>query len=230
MQYLHRYFRSERPQQYGYNEVNFMCHFHHILLTNTDEFTTGEFEVVSNTFAEHTLLLIDCQKGFDDPQWGKRNNPQFEVNARSLLHHWRNLNRNIIHIRHSSTEHDSPLGPQKPGFAYYGWAVPQHDEREFVKSVNSCFIGTELEQFLRSNDVQKLVVLGLTTNHCISTSVRMAGNFGFDVKLVGDACAAFPRASINGGMFDAETIHQTALASLHGEFCTVVDAESIIRD
>ena len=103
-------------------------------------------------------------------------------------------------------------------------------KREFVKSVNSCFIGTELEQFLRSNDVQKLVVLGLTTNHCISTSVRMAGNFGFDVKLVGDACAAFPRASINGGMFDAETIHQTALASLHGEFCTVVDAESIIRD
>jgi nicotinamidase-related amidase len=207
-----------------------LVHSHHILLTNTDESTTGEFEVMSNTFAEHTLLLIDCQKGFDDPRWGERNNPHFEAHAKSLLHHWRNLKRNIIHVRHSSTEHNSPLSHQKPGFAYSDWAVPQDSEAEFVKSVNSCFIGTELEQFLKNKGIHKLVVLGLTTNHCISTSVRMAGNLGFDVKLVGDACAAFPRASINGGMFDAETLHQTALASLHGEFCTVVDAESITRD
>ena len=185
---------------------------------------------MSNSFAEYTLLLIDCQKGFDDPQWGERNNPHFEVNALSILHHWRNSKRDIIHVRHSSTEDDSPLGRQKSGFAYSDWAVPQNNETEFVKRVNSCFIGTELEQFLKSKGVEKLVVLGLTTNHCISTSVRMAGNLGFDVKLVGDACATFPRTSIHGDLFDAELIHQTALASLHGEFCTVVDTESITRD
>jgi nicotinamidase-related amidase len=179
-----------------------------------------------HTFAEHTLLLIDCQKGFKDSQWGERNNPSFEMNAKSLLQHWRNSKRQIIHVRHSSKEHNSPLAPQEPGFAYFDWALPQNGEAEFVKSVNSCFIGTGLEQFLKSKGVQKLVILGLTTNHCISTSVRMAGNLGFDVKLVGDACATFPRASIHGDMFDAEIIHQTALASLHGEFCTVVDAES----
>ena len=177
-----------------------------------------------------TLLLIDCQKGFDDPKWGVRNNPNFEGNTQSLIHHWRHEGRDIVHVRHSSTEEGSPLQPDAPGFEFYDWAIPVNDEKEFVKNVNSGFIGTTLEAYLRENGMTSLVIAGLTTNHCVSTTVRMAGNFGFDVELVSDACATFPRESPDGDIIDADLIHTTALASLHGEFCTVKTCSQILNN
>ena len=177
-----------------------------------------------------TLLLIDCQKGFDDPKWGVRNNPNFEENTKSLIHQWRLENQNIVHVRHSSTEDGSPLQPNAPGFEFYDWAIPVSGEKEFVKNVNSGFIGTTLEAYLRKNGITSLVIAGLTTNHCVSTTVRMAGNFGFDVELVSDACATFPRESPDGEMLDADLIHTAALASLHGEFCTVKTCSQILNN
>ena len=42
------------------------------------------------------LILIDVQKGFDDPVWGHRNNLDAETNMTSLLHAWRQTKRPII--------------------------------------------------------------------------------------------------------------------------------------
>jgi len=176
----------------------------------------------------HALVLIDCQYGFNDPVWGPRNNPAFETNARTVLAHWRSKGWPIIHVRHASLETNSPLRAERPGFAFFDWAEPEGEEPEIVKHVNSCFIGTGLEDRLRSDGHEGLVLLGLTTNHCVSTTARMAGNLGFDVLLVGDACATFPRTSANGEVFDADLVHRTALASLHGEFCTVMNTEHLL--
>lgn len=189
-------------------------------------------KVVKNMEASNnrTLLLIDCQKGFDDSKWGIRNNPNFEVNTKSLIHQWRLENQNVVHVRHSSTEDGSPLQPDAPGFEYYDWASPVNGEKEFVKNVNSGFIGTDLEAYLRESGRTHLVIAGLTTNHCVSTTVRMAGNLGFEVELVSDACATFPRKSPDGEMLDADLIHTAALASLHGEFCTVKTCSQILNN
>jgi nicotinamidase-related amidase len=176
------------------------------------------------------LIMIDCQVGFDDPIWGQRNNPQFEHNAQALLAHWRLRNRKVIHVRHASLEPKSPLRAESPGFAFFDWATPREGEIEIVKHVNSGFIGTHLEETLRAGGQNGFVLLGLTTNHCVSTTVRMGGNLGFDVRLVGDACATFPRTAMDGEMFDADVVHRTALASLHGEFCTVIDSKDVLLE
>ena len=175
-----------------------------------------------------TLVLIDCQSGFDDEQWGVRNNPDFETNARELLNHWRSRSWPVVHVRHASKEIGSPLGADRPGFAFMNWAKPVEGERELIKNVNSGFIGTNLETILKQSGVVDVVMAGLTTNHCVSTTVRMAGNLGFNVELVGDACAAFERQGVGGEVFAADLVHRTALASLHGEFCTVVPVADIV--
>lgn len=186
--------------------------------------------MVVTVYENTALILIDCQKGFDDPKWGIRNNPHFEINTQSLIHHWRLGHQNIVHVRHSSTEEGSPLRPETQGFEFYDWAIPMNGEKEFVKNVNSGFIGTELEAYLRENGTTSLVIAGLTTNHCVSTTVRMAGNLGFDVELALDACATFPRESPDGVMLSADLIHTAALASLHGEFCTVKTCSQILNN
>jgi nicotinamidase-related amidase len=174
------------------------------------------------------LLLVDLQIGFDEPRWGRRNNPYAEDHAAALLHAWRTAGRPVVHVRHMSTDPRSPLRPGQPGNAFKRETAPADGERVVEKRVNSAFIGTSLEADLRGAGCGGLVIVGLTTNHCVSTTARMAGNLGFATWVVSDATATFDRVGPDGVRHPAERIHQIALSDLHGEFATVVDTATVI--
>ncbi|MBF9043632.1 isochorismatase family protein [Rhodobacterales bacterium HKCCE4037] len=178
------------------------------------------------------LILIDVQTGFDNPVWGARNNQQAEANAARLLVEWRKWAAPICHIRHVSREAGSPLSGD--GTAFKPEVTPQEHEPIFEKQVNSAFIGTELEDHLTHSSIADLVICGLTTPHCVSTTTRMAANLGFAVRLAHDACAAFAtNASTDWGdglqAMDAQMIHDSAISHLHGEFCTALSTDAILN-
>lgn len=174
------------------------------------------------------LLLIDIQQGMDDPYWGPRNNPDAEANASRLLGAFRKAGLPIVHIHHRSVRPQSPLYPDKPGIAVKPEVAPIEGEPVFLKNVNSAFIGTPLEAWLRERGIDRVVICGLTTNHCVDTSTRMAGNLGFNPILVADACATNDRTSPDGRTWDAETIHQISLTNLHDEFATVMTTDDVL--
>ncbi len=179
------------------------------------------------------LILIDIQTGFDAAFWGARNNPGAEANATRLLAQWRNRDHPLCHVRHVSTEPGSPLSPATGGTAFKPDVTPDPGEEVFDKSVNSAFIGTRLEAHLQELGVREVVICGLTTPHCVSSSVRMAANLGFDVTLAHDACAAFARnadTGWRGGLpaYTPEAIHDAAISQLHGEFCTARATSAIL--
>ena len=176
------------------------------------------------------LLLIDIQQGLDDEAYygGNRNNPRAEANAWRILDQWRKLSLPVFHVQHSSQNSESPLHASKPGFAIQKIVQPLPGEPVLVKHVNSAFIGTDLKERLDQAGINTLVIMGLTTNHCVSTTARMAGNYGYRVILVADATATFDRVGIKGEKYDAETIHLTSLASLNHEFAEVVDTETLV--
>lgn len=177
------------------------------------------------------LLLIDIQKGFDDIEYwgGQRNNHDAEKNASMLLQLWRARNLPVAHVNHCSLNPISPLREFTDGNKFKDEVKPFGPEPVFKKNVNSAFIGTGLKDWLAAEGISQLVIAGLTTDHCVSTTTRMAGNFGFETYLVSDATATFCRKGIDGQIFSAELIHETALASLSEEFTTVVTTEFIKR-
>lgn len=175
------------------------------------------------------LVIIDVQQGLDDPANGRRNNPEAEANIARLLAAWRRTNRPIVHVQHLSREPHSPLRPGQPGVEIKDMVRPRPDELLIQKHVNSAFIGTDLEERLRAQRIDTLVITGLTTDHCVSATTRMAGDLGFHTYLVSDATAAFERVGPNGVVYRAEDVHGISLASLHREFAIVVDTDSLLR-
>lgn len=175
------------------------------------------------------LILIDVQQGFAHADYfgGGRNNPAAEQHCGALLAAWRAQHLPVFHIRHSSSLPHSPLHASHPGFQFAPEVMPQAGEILLTKTVNSAFIGTDLHEKLQAQGITTLVMAGITTDHCVSTSVRMAGNLGYQVYCVHDACATFARRGIRGETYDADTIHYTALASLHEEFAQVVASETL---
>jgi nicotinamidase-related amidase len=202
---------------------------------------------------QHTrtaLVLIDIQDGFTHPtHWGpSRSNPSFEANIKALLSLYRNLitsttspphssPHKIIHIVHASTSPTSPLHPSNPGFALLSFVTPLPSELVITKNVNSAFIGTNLEKVLRNHfqgEPGTLWVVGLTTDHCVSTTVRMAGNLGVcdasdgrkgEVVLVEDATACWKKSE--SSPFDAEVVHAVHVESLR-EFARIAETAEVV--
>jgi nicotinamidase-related amidase len=177
--------------------------------------------------ANAALVIIDVQKGFDDPQWGRRNNADAEEKIAALLAEWRLRNRPVFHVKHNSKNAGSPLHPANAGNAIKDAVAPLAGEPLIEKDVNSAFIGTNLEARLQDAGVRELVVVGLTTSHCVSTTARMAGNLGFTTYVVSDAVAAFEWQAHDGRTISPEDMHYHALAALHREFAHVVSCAAV---
>lgn len=176
------------------------------------------------------LVVIDVQRAFD--AWeaaGKhRNNPQAVARIADLLAAFRAARAPIFHIRHEGTRPGSSFLPGGSGYPVKDEAKERDGEPVIVKRVNSAFIGTDLEARLRAEGIAHVVICGATTNHCVETTTRMAGNLGFDTRLVRDATWTFDRIGPDGDAHSAEAMHAMTLANLNGEFATIVTAAEAI--
>jgi len=170
------------------------------------------------------LLLIDIQEGLDEPGFygEERNNLHAEENCEKALKLFRLKKWPIFHIKHNSTNPDSPLFLGKSGNNIKDLVAPHNGEVLYEKSVNSAFIGTPLELSLKAEGVERVVIVGLTLEHCISTSVRMAANLGFKTILLADATAAFDKQGANGAHFSAQLVFDVTIANLKDEFAEIM--------
>jgi nicotinamidase-related amidase len=183
---------------------------------------------MNSVTTDTALIIIDMQEAFDEPRWGQRNNPDAEANIARLLGAWREARQPIVHVRHLNLTPGSSFHPDAPGSRIKTLVRPLEGEPVIEKVVNSAFIGTDLEERLRRGGVTSVVITGLTTNHCVETTARMAGNLGFMTYFVSDATATFDRVGPDGVHHTAEDIQAMTLSNLNGEFATIVTTDEAL--
>jgi nicotinamidase-related amidase len=181
------------------------------------------------TLGGAVLVLIDFQMAFDAPPWSGRWNIDLDANAVSLLLAFRSAGLPVVHVRHDSIDEGSTLRRGERGNAFRPGLQPLATEQVVSKSVNAAFIGTDLDLRLRRLGFGTLIVCGISTDMCVSTSVRVGANLGWDIVLVEDACESFDIPDRKGGVIPAALVHEVHLATLAHEFCRVVDTGSVLQ-
>ncbi|BFM50632.1 cysteine hydrolase family protein [Marinomonas sp. THO17] len=171
------------------------------------------------------LMIIDMQQGMSWPQAGERNNPQAEHNIAELLAHWRACQAPVIHVRHLSTEPESLFWPEQDGVLFQEAFEPWNDEKVIEKSVPDAFVHNDLIDWLAEQGINSLVIVGVSTNNSVESSVRSAGNLGLRVYVVESACFAFEKEDFYGLLRSADEVHAMSLANLHGEYATVISQD-----
>lgn len=163
------------------------------------------------------LIVIDMQKGFADPSWGRPSNPACEDNVIRLLDAWSGSGNPIVVVRHDSVHEDSPLHPSSGGNALIPAVAAADASLLVAKTVNSAFYGApDLHAWLRADGIERIVLCGIQTNMCVETTARMGGNLGLDVIVALDATRTFDLTGPDGVLLSAEALTQATAANLHG--------------
>jgi nicotinamidase-related amidase len=96
--------------------------------------------------------------------------------------------------------------------------------------VNSAFHGSpDLAGWLKGQGVGRVVICGVTTNHCCETTARVGGNLGFEVWFALDATHTFDRRAPSGELITADELALVTAANLHDEFATVCTTSDLVR-
>lgn len=176
------------------------------------------------------LLVIDVQDGFDDPSWGRRDNPDAETNVDRLMTAWEAAGAPLVVVQHASRSTVSPLHPDRPGHALKPF-VRDRGDLLVTKNVNSAFYGdVDLRAWLADRGVTALVLCGIQTNMCVETTARMAGNLGYDTTVALDACHTFGLTGPYGPLTAEELTRATVTSLVGGRFARVESTRRVVAD
>ncbi|WPO00623.1 cysteine hydrolase family protein [Pseudomonas sp. MUP55] len=174
------------------------------------------------------LVIIDMQKGMAGASLGRRNNPDAERHIEQLLGAWRQAQRPVIHVRHISRSPGSVFWPGQPGCEFQDALQPLAHEQVMEKNVPDAFTATGLERWLHTRSIRQVVIVGVITNNSVEATARSAGNLGFDVIVVADACFTFDQTDLSGRLWPAEDVHALSLSNLAMDYARVVETQALL--
>lgn len=152
-------------------------------------------------------------------------------NAKVLLNMFRAHRREVFHARIAcltSDGRDRSLSQRRPGFNNLllpkdDWSsqlvselVPESDEIVVTKTTDSALTGTNLRLLLHNMEIRHVIVAGIFTDQCVSSTVRSLADESFDVIVVDDACAAVTMP-----------LHEQELTILNNIYCQVMSVKDV---
>ena len=140
------------------------------------------------------VLVIDVQAGYfdEEPRPFEADEVIEKINA--LTDHARAMGVPVIFVQHEQPDSPSPYGSE--GWKLQAGLVVDDFDIKVRKTTPDSFLGTKLEEILRTVGADNLVVCGFATEFCVDTTVRRAAALGYSVQLASDAHTTHEKAHL----------------------------------
>jgi nicotinamidase-related amidase len=175
------------------------------------------------------LLIIDIQRDYFPGGAFPLVAPEAAAEAaRDALAAFRAGGEPVVHLRHIWDDPEAPFFRKgSEGTEIHPLVAPAEGETVITKDEANGFLGTNLEDHLRTTGIDQLVVAGMMSSMCVDATVRAAADLGFQVTVVHDACAA-PALEFGGRSIDGATVHAAFMAALADGYAEVVSGEELL--
>ncbi len=176
------------------------------------------------------LIIIDIQNDYFEkgtmPLVGSMKACE---HAKLILDKFRKDELPVIYIQHIATRPDATFFiPDTEGADIHNMIKPLADEKIIVKHYPNSFRETELLEYLKENKVTDLVICGMMSHMCVDATTRAAKDLGFNITLIGDACAT-KDLEFNGTKALAKDVQTSFLSALNYFYSTVLTTEQYLN-
>ncbi|MBC7557257.1 MAG: cysteine hydrolase [Chryseobacterium sp.] len=177
------------------------------------------------------LIIVDIQNDyFENGAMELVGSFEASENAREILLKFRNENLPIVHIQHLSLAPGSTFFlPNTKGQEIYENVKPQDGEKLIEKHYPNSFRDTDLLDYLKSQNISELVIVGMMTQMCIDATTRAAKDFEFECTVIGDACATRD-LEVNGKTVKAEDVQTAFLAGLSSFYAVIKSTANYLSE
>jgi nicotinamidase-related amidase len=172
--------------------------------------------------SESALIMIDCQNTYREGIMQLTGVEEAIKEAQKLLKLARELNVPIIHIQHDAGE-GTPYDIRTNIGAISDEVAPVNQEIVIIKNYPNAFYKTQLDDVLKSQGINKIILAGFMTHMCINSTAHGAFNLGYSPTVVASATATRALQGVDGKIIPAQQVHDAALASTRDLYAAVVE-------
>lgn len=181
--------------------------------------TLSLFTAMAQQKTDHiktALLIVDIQNFYfpgDGP--GLVNVIPASLNAKEILQAFRDKKQLVIHVKHKAVK----------GGEIHKNVEPIAGEKVITKVEVNSFQNTDLLEYLKKNDITRLVIIGMQTHLCLEAATRAGYDFGFECIVIQDACAT-KDVKYGDRIVKAEDVHYSTLATINNTYGKVIDLKT----
>jgi len=135
--------------------------------------------------------------------------------AANILSYFRRKEMPVIHVQHISLQEGATFFlPNTKGAEIHKTVTPLKTEKVITKNFPNSFRDTGLLDYLKENNISKLILCGMMTDVCVDSTTRAAMDFGFENTIITDAVTTRDR-EYNGKVIPAEQVTESYLSGLN---------------
>ncbi|HEY1196561.1 cysteine hydrolase family protein [Flavobacterium sp.] len=175
------------------------------------------------------LIVIDIQNDyFENGAMELSGALKASENAAKIIEKFRSEGQPVVHVQHLSVAPGSFFFlPETEGVKIHQNVKPLESEKVITKYYPNSFRDTDLLEYLKSNNITKLIFTGMMTHMCVDATVRAAKDFEFECTVIGDACATRD-LEVNGQKVNAADVQTAFLAGLSFFYASVINTSDYL--